>query len=83
MKPKSVKWRLRTPTLGTPVQEQLPLPPLDVSAVDVADFRQAQKDDTTLSTYFNRVKNKEDVSRATVCGNECFVVREGGGAYKC
>ena len=51
------------------MQEQLPLPPLDVSAVDVADFRQAQKDDTTLSTYFNRVKNKEDVSRATVCGN--------------
>ena len=74
-KPKSV--RRREKVLGTPVQEQLPLPPLDVSVVEVTDFGQVQRDDATLSAHFKRVRNEEDVSRAAVCGKECFVLREG------
>ena len=74
-KPKSVKRREKV--LGTPVQEQLPLPPLDVSVVEATDFGQAQRDDATLSAHFKRVKNEEDVSRAAVCGKECFVLKEG------
>ena len=74
-KPKSVKRREKV--LGTPVQEQLPMPPLDVSMVDVTNFGQAQKEDATLITCFNRVRNEEDVSRAALCGKECFVLRGG------
>ena len=52
--PQSVKRREKV--VGTPVQEQLPQPPLDARVVDVGDFGQAQKDDATLKTYFNRVQ---------------------------
>lgn len=47
--------------------QELPLPPLDGSVVDVTDFGVMQKEDLSLSSYFNKLRREEEVPKAAVC----------------
>lgn len=69
--------RRRDKVLGTPLQGQFPLPPMDGSVVESADFKDLQKADMTLKQCFEKVVSEEEAIKVKVGEKDCFVVRDG------
>lgn len=77
-KPRKAKAeKRRAKVAGTPVQENLPFPPLEDSEVMAANFGKLQLKDPTIGSCFSAVKPPEEAEIAMNEGELCFVLRDG------